>query len=85
MVHRIPGIINQPASDVKRPPILFQHGILSDSDAWIAHHADVAPAFVAASAGYDVWLGNARGNKYSTGHVELDSEIDAKEYWDFGW
>ena len=85
MVHRIPGLMNVPESDTPRPPILFQHGILSDSDAWITHHPEVAPAFVAATAGYDIWLGNSRGNKYSTGHATLDPKTDADKYWDFGW
>lgn len=45
---------------------------------------DVAPAFVAARAGYDVWLGNSRGNKYSKDHIKYDASWDTK-YWMFDW
>ena len=34
-------------------------------------------------AGYDVWLANLRGNKYSKRHISL--EIMTSEFWDFGW
>jgi lysosomal acid lipase/cholesteryl ester hydrolase len=34
--------------------------------------------------GYDVWVGNSRGNPY-TKHATLDPIADAKEYWDFSW
>ena len=47
------------------------------------NYPSVTPAFVLASEGYDIWLGNSRGNKYSKAHITLD--IDSKEYWDFGW
>lgn len=49
------------------------------------NYPEVAPAFVAAREGYDVWLGNSRGNTYSLGHVELDPWKDVKEFWDFDW
>ena len=36
-----------------------------------------------ADLGHDVYITNNRGNKFSTGHVELDIEVD-EEYWQFG-
>lgn len=47
------------------------------------HWADVAPAFVAARNGFDVWLGNSRGNKYSMAHASLSSKNE--DYWQFDW
>lgn len=43
-----------------------------------------SPAFILASRGYDVWLGNHRGTKYSRSHVSLDPDTD-KAYWDFSF
>jgi lysosomal acid lipase/cholesteryl ester hydrolase len=80
-VLRIPGTNTSDYSH--NAPVLFQHGILDSADAWIMNTPDVAPAFVASRAGYDVWLGNSRGNKYSLEHVSLKSE--ESEYWQFDW
>lgn len=49
------------------------------------NYDDVAPAFVAARAGYDVWLGNSRGNTYSLGNTKYDPWKNEKKYWDFDW
>ena len=47
------------------------------------NYNDVAPAFVLARMGYDVWLGNSRGNKYSLGHTTYSTKDSA--YWQFDW
>lgn len=81
-VFRIPGLqVNDDKTGKK--PILLQHGILDSADAWIAHYVDTAPAFVLAKSGYDVWLGNSRGNKYSKDHI--NKRITKKDYWDFSF
>ena len=59
------------------------HGILDSSDAWVVND-DESPAFILAKAGYDVWLGNNRGNKYSRRHVTLSPDID-EEFWNFSF
>ena len=33
--------------------------------------------------GYDVWLGNSRGNRYSTGHTSLTQKD--KAFWEFSY
>jgi pimeloyl-ACP methyl ester carboxylesterase len=47
------------------------------------NYAEVAPAFQLIRAGYDVWLGNQRGTKYSSGHVSLSTKD--KAYWEFSY
>lgn len=52
--------------------VFMQHGITDTADCWIMHRSELAPAFQLARKGYDIWLGNQRGTKYSMGHESLD-------------
>ena len=72
---------NDPYKKLPKPIIYMQHGIADSSDTWIMNVKEKSPAFVAAEEGYDVWLGNSRGNKYSHFHKTLNPETD-KEYWE---
>ncbi|XP_045485220.1 lipase 3-like [Pieris rapae] len=74
-VFRIPG---------SRGPILLMHGILDTSDTWVLR-GNNSLAITLANLGYDVWLGNCRGNFYSKDHVKLNATADAKAYWNFSF
>lgn len=62
----------------------MMHGITDSSDCWIVNYPEVAPAFQLVRAGYDVWLGNQRGTKYSLSHKTLNPRKD-KAYWEFSY
>jgi lysosomal acid lipase/cholesteryl ester hydrolase len=59
------------------------HGLMDSADTWVTNRKEVSPAFVLVEQGYDVWLANSRGNKYSRGHE--DPRISDKEYWSFSF
>lgn len=86
-LHRIPcGRVGCSASGGGKgsgQPVFLQHGLLSSSADWLLSGPDKALAFILADAGYDVWLGNARGNTYSRKHVSMSSDETA--FWDFSW
>ena len=65
-----------------KPAVLLQHGIECDMNFWTANDPQVAPPFVLASQGYDVWLGNNRGTRYAAYHTTLNASTDA-EFWQF--
>lgn len=60
--------------------ILLLHGTLQDSESFLCSGAS-SLALVLCQAGYDVWLGNNRGTKYSKEHETL--EKGTCHYWDF--
>lgn len=78
---RIPGNSAQPQAPNK-PVVLFMHGLEDSADCWVINHPEVAPAFVASREGYDVWLGNNRGNKYS--HTSA-APMSNKDFFNFSF
>ncbi|KAJ3658403.1 hypothetical protein Zmor_010142 [Zophobas morio] len=81
-LHRIPHGKN---SKVTPSEVAYlQHGILSSSADWIISGPSKGLAYVLADEGYDVWMGNARGNKLSRNHTYLNPNT-SDEFWDFSW
>jgi len=65
--------------------VFMQHGLMDASSTWVVAGPDHGgPAFRMAEQGYDVWLGNFRGNHYSRHHETLDPDL-GKEFWMFSW
>jgi pimeloyl-ACP methyl ester carboxylesterase len=81
-VFRITGKFGE-ADNKAKPVAILQHGLIDSSDTWITNDLNLAPGFKMVDAGYDVWFGNSRGNRYSRGHTSLKTSNSA--YWQFTW
>lgn len=64
------------------PPVLLVHGIGDSSDSWLVLGPSDSIAYLLSNLKYDVWLYNARGNKYSKGHKR---NLSQKQYWNFSY
>ena len=93
--------LSSPGEATNKPAVLLQHGMFSNSRAWLVASddghlgidlnrnidsnethgkVDNTLAFALVKAGYDVFLGNTRGNLYSMKHERLDPLKD-DEFW----
>ena len=49
-----------------------------------SHFESCLAAYVLADNGYDVWLGNYRGNRYSRRHLTLNPDsLFNRDFWQF--
>ncbi|XP_023946660.2 lipase 1-like [Bicyclus anynana] len=74
-VYRLPG--------KGRIPVLLVHGFMDTSDTFLIR-GNTSLAIYLANKGYDVWLANTRGNRYSRRHKTLNPDKDS-EFWKFSF
>ncbi|RMZ83575.1 hypothetical protein DV738_g1126, partial [Chaetothyriales sp. CBS 135597] len=90
-VHRLPfrkeedpgtTLVNAGPGSISKPVVYLHHGLLMNSEVWVCiTEEERCLPFALVSQGYDVWLGNNRGNKYSKKSTHF-SPTSAK-FWDF--
>jgi pimeloyl-ACP methyl ester carboxylesterase len=68
---------------VPKFPVFLLHGMIQTSSVWVESGPTSALSLLLADNGYDVWIGNARGNKHSTNHITFGNE--SSQFWDFSW
>ncbi|CAL5325607.1 unnamed protein product [Camellia sinensis] len=66
-----------------KQPVLLQHGVLVDGMTWVLNSPDESLAFILADSGFDVWISNTRGTKFSRRHLTLDATNP--EFWNWTW
>ncbi|XP_032750909.1 tear acid lipase-like protein [Rattus rattus] len=82
-IYRIPRGKNESGNLVPKPAVYLQHGWALSASIWRVNPPSSSLGFFLADAGFEVWLGNSRGNTYARKHVHLDP--DSKEFWAFSY
>lgn len=81
-MHRVTGSPDDP-SPKNKPVVLVMHGMLSSSADFVLMGPNTALAYMLADRGFDVWMGNARGNRYGLKHTHLNEH--ERDFWQFSW
>jgi len=80
-IQRIPRGKNYIPGTASKGAVLLQHGLLDASHTWVINFPKQSLGFILADAGYDVWLGNTRGNTYGLSHSKYS--VDDLRFWNF--
>ncbi|KAL1736331.1 Alpha/Beta hydrolase protein [Schizophyllum commune] len=71
-----------PGTSTGGPVVYLHHGLLMNSEIWVCLTAEErALPFQLVERGYDVWLGNNRGNKYSRKSIHHGPH--SAKFWDY--
>ena len=74
--------VNMGPNSVQKRVVYLHHGLLMNSEVWVCMtEKDRCLPFLLVDQGYDVWLGNNRGNKYSK--KSMHHAPTENEFWDF--
>lgn len=74
--------VNQGPESLRKKVVYLHHGLLMCSEVWVALTDEQrCLPFQLVEKGYDVWLGNNRGNKYAKKSVHHSP--GSHEFWDF--
>ncbi|KAF7315223.1 Triacylglycerol lipase [Mycena indigotica] len=85
-LHRLPSKKGQqkasPGTATGNPVVYLHHGLLMNSEVWVClTAAERSLPFVLVEQGFDVWLGNNRGNKYSKKSIHHGP--NSSKFWDY--
>ena len=74
--------VNAGPNSLQKSVVYLHHGLMMNSEVWVCiTEKERCLPFLLVDQGYDVWLGNNRGNKYSK--KSLRHAPTKNEFWDF--
>jgi lysosomal acid lipase/cholesteryl ester hydrolase len=90
-IHRLPCkrgeerdgvLVNAGPGSITKPVVYLHHGLLMNSEVWVCiTEEERCLPFALVEQGYDVWLGNNRGNKYSKKSTRFSPA--SADFWNF--
>ncbi|KAI0778100.1 triacylglycerol lipase [Trametes elegans] len=85
-LHRLPAKKGEDrhhfGSSTGKPVVYLHHGLLMNSEIWVCLTSpERSLALTLVELGFDVWLGNNRGNKYSKKSIYHDP--NSVKFWDY--